>query len=81
MLLGRLSKNSALHSARPVDVIELVLCDLDEDVGSIDIINNVNWSISAENVQRDQLTGIAKIYYNRCIYGNKRSAQQGKYRI
>ena len=40
MLLGRLSKNSALRSARPVDVIELVLCDLDEDVGSIDIINN-----------------------------------------
>ena len=40
MLLGRLSKNSALRFARPVDIIELVLFNLDEEVGSIDITNN-----------------------------------------
>ena len=40
MLLGRLSKNSALRFARPVDIIELVLLNLDEEVGSIDITNN-----------------------------------------
>ena len=42
MLLGRLSNNLALRSARPVDVdiTELTLCDLDEADGSIDMINN-----------------------------------------
>ena len=40
MLLGRLSNNLALRSARPVDITELTLCDLDEANGSIDMINN-----------------------------------------
>ena len=40
MLLGRLSKNLALRSARPVDIIALTLCDLDEANGSIDMTNN-----------------------------------------
>jgi len=40
MLLGRLSKNLVLRSARPVDIIELTLCDLDEADGSIDMTNN-----------------------------------------
>src|SRR5699024_4814682 len=40
MLLGRLSNNLALRSAKPVDITELTLCDLDEADGSINMTNN-----------------------------------------
>ena len=40
MLLGRLSNNLALRSAKPVDIIALALWDFDEANGSIDMINN-----------------------------------------